>query len=136
MYYRCIKVQHKPINIQVRDQIQKEQKGLECAMVCGIGQCPVHQDRTRSNQPLSGKRRHAPLKFTGLSGVPPDCPVSQRGNGYLCATVDSDSATISRQKSEQRVRGALDCPVHHQTIRCHKKTKSPTVNCSRTLTVG
>jgi hypothetical protein len=26
------KVQHKPINIQVRDPIQKEQKGLECAV--------------------------------------------------------------------------------------------------------
>jgi hypothetical protein len=28
--------------------------------------------------------------------VPPDCPGSQRGNGYLRATVDSDSATLRR----------------------------------------
>jgi hypothetical protein len=42
----------------------------------------------------------------------------------------------ARQKSEQRVRGAPDCPVHHQAVRCHKKTKAPTINCSRTLTVG
>jgi hypothetical protein len=41
-----------------------------------------------------------------------------------------------RHKSEQRVRGAPDCLGHHQTVRCHKKTKAPTVNCSRTLTVG
>jgi hypothetical protein len=46
----------------------------------------------------------------------PDCPVSQWANGYLRATVDSDSATVSRQKSEQRVRGAPNCPVHHQTV--------------------
>jgi hypothetical protein len=43
------KVQHKPINIQVRDQIQKEQKGLECAVVWRTGQCPVHQGRTGAN---------------------------------------------------------------------------------------
>jgi hypothetical protein len=73
----------------------------------------------------------------GLSGgVPSDCPVSQRGNGYLRATVDSDSATLSRQKSEEQVRGAPDCPVHHQTVRYHKKTKAPMVIYSRTLTVG
>jgi hypothetical protein len=29
------KVQHKPINIQVRDPIQKEQKGLECGVDSG-----------------------------------------------------------------------------------------------------
>jgi hypothetical protein len=28
------------------------------------------------------------------------------------------------------------CPVWHRTIRCRKKTKPPTVNYSRTLTVG
>jgi hypothetical protein len=28
---------------------------------------------------------------TGLSGVPPDCPVHQRSNGYQRAAVDSDS---------------------------------------------
>jgi hypothetical protein len=26
MFYRCIKVQHKPINIQVRDQIQRSKR--------------------------------------------------------------------------------------------------------------
>ena len=58
------------------------------------------------------------------------------GNGYLRATIDSDSATVSRQKLEQQVKGAPDYPVHHQTVRCHKKTRAPTVNCSGTLTVG
>jgi hypothetical protein len=62
--------------------------------------------------------------------------MSQWGNDYLRATVDSDNVTVSWQKSEQWVRGAPDCPVHHQIVWCHKKTKAPTVNCSRTLTVG
>jgi hypothetical protein len=38
MYYKLVyKVQHKPINIQVRDPIQKEQKGLECVVVWRTG---------------------------------------------------------------------------------------------------
>jgi hypothetical protein len=35
------------------------------------------------NWPLSGFRRATPLKITGLSGVPPDSPVSQWSNGQL-----------------------------------------------------
>jgi hypothetical protein len=75
MYYMCIKVQHKPINIQVRDPIQKEQNRLECDVVwrtgvsgvppdsvrCATRQCPVHQGRTEAKQTLSGKHRRAPL---------------------------------------------------------------------------
>jgi hypothetical protein len=95
------------------------------------GQCPVHQDRTGVNQPLSGKRR----RDIGLSGVPPDCPVSQRSNDYLHATVDSDRWTVSRQKSEQEVRGAPDCPVWHRTIRCRKRTKRQRLTPLQTLTV-
>jgi hypothetical protein len=37
-------------------------------------------------------------------------------------------STVPRQKSEQQVRGAPDCPVHHQTVRCHKKSKVPMVD--------
>jgi hypothetical protein len=37
---------------------------------CATGQCPVHQDRTTSNQPLSGIPGRVPLLFTGLSGEP------------------------------------------------------------------
>jgi hypothetical protein len=57
---------------------------------CATGQCPMHQDRTGVNQPLREKWRRAPLLFTELFGVPPDCPVSQRSNDYLHAMVDSD----------------------------------------------
>jgi hypothetical protein len=66
----------------------------------------------------------APLKFTGLSGVPPDCPVHQRSNGYLRATVDSDSEqyrTVNAAEVRavgQRGTGlsgvAPDCLVPHE----------------------
>jgi hypothetical protein len=33
MFYRCIRVQHKTINIQVRDQIQRRKRNQVC---CGL----------------------------------------------------------------------------------------------------
>jgi hypothetical protein len=52
--------------------------------------------------------------------VPPDCPVRQRSNGHLRATVDSAKQTvqIKCQSNGQRGTGlsgvALDCPVPHE----------------------
>jgi hypothetical protein len=74
---------------------------------------------------VSGKA--TPLKFTGLSGVAPDCPVCQRSNGYS-ATVDSNgnlkSATVRRQFAQSQSRRLKahrtvnrTCPVHHRTVR-------------------
>jgi hypothetical protein len=43
--------------------------------------------------------------------------VRQRSNGHLRATVDSNSEQrkkYTRQKSEQKFRGAPDCPVLHE----------------------
>jgi hypothetical protein len=96
MYYRCIKVQHKPINIQVRDPIQRSKRnqvrfGLAHQTArCAIGQCPVHQDRIGSKQPLSGfHRRSAIIHRTvrcaiRLSGEP-------ASNDYLRAMVNCKS---------------------------------------------
>jgi hypothetical protein len=60
--------------------------------------------------------------------VPPDCPVSQRSNGHLHATVDSDSEQCRTvHAAEIRAEGqkgtglsgvAPDCPVWHRTVRC------------------
>jgi hypothetical protein len=94
MYYRCIKVQHKPINIQVRDPIQKEQKEPS-VLWSGALDYPVCH-RTVSGAPEPYRIQAATLEFsqarsaiihwtvrfaTGLSGEP-------AGNGYLHATVD------------------------------------------------
>jgi hypothetical protein len=79
----------------------------------------VHQGGLPSNSSPSGFSGASPLKFTGLSGEPPDsvrcsrekrlrtsqlrengrplrynsldCPVCQRNNGYFAPTIDSDS---------------------------------------------
>jgi hypothetical protein len=54
----------------------------------------------------------------------PVCPVSQRSNGYLAPTIDCESACHGEQcmiESEQKVRGAPDCPVPQED-------KAPTVN--------
>jgi hypothetical protein len=66
--------------------------------------------------------------------VPPDCPVSQRSNGYLHATVDSDRSTVQRRSQSKKSEGhrtvrygtelsgvAPDCPVSQED-------KAPTVN--------
>jgi hypothetical protein len=69
---------------------RKEQKEIEenpglahQTVWCVTGQCLVHQSRTTSNSSPSGFSSAAPLKFTGLSGVPPDCPLHQWSNGYF-----------------------------------------------------
>ena len=41
-----------------------------------------------ANWPLSGFLGAHPLKFIGLSGAPPDCPVRQQRNDQLRATVN------------------------------------------------
>jgi hypothetical protein len=97
---------------------------------CGLAYRTVRCTRAVQEPSSHSRKNTGALRYNS-----PDCPVCQPSNGYLRAMVDSNSATVSRQKSEQRVRGAPDCPVHHQTVWCHKKTKASMVNCSRTLTV-
>jgi hypothetical protein len=46
-------------------------------------QCPVPWLEHSGNRPLSGILGTRPLNITGLSGVPPDCPMSPRCNGRL-----------------------------------------------------
>jgi hypothetical protein len=92
MVYRCIKVQHKPINIQVRDKIQRS-KETECAVVWRTG---------LSGAPSPYRAQPATLGFfqalfaiiywtircaTGLSGAPVEQQLSS-------ATVDSAKATM------------------------------------------
>jgi hypothetical protein len=54
---------------------------------CTTRQCPVPQGRATLNSPASGIRSakiHRTVRCnTGLSGVTPDCPVSQRSNSYF-----------------------------------------------------
>jgi hypothetical protein len=120
MYYRCIKVQHKPINIQVRDPIQRTKRnqvcyGLAHRTVSGAPEPYRVQAATLGFSQACSTIIHRPVRCaTGRSGVP-------AGNGYLCATVDckstnkvnSASAEVRAAKSEGiRQSGvAPNCPV-------------------------
>jgi hypothetical protein len=84
---------------------------------CATGQCPVHQGESTPTRQL--RVSQAQLRYNS-----PDCPVCHRtvrctsGATAICAqrltlTVNS-AAQYTRQKSEQQVRGAPDCPVPHE----------------------
>jgi hypothetical protein len=129
------KVQLKPINIQVRDPIQKEQKGLECAVVWCTGLSGVPPDSVRCTRTVQGPTSHSRENSGALRYNSPDCLVCHRtvrcasgqrlSNMQRSTLTDEQCNIVPRQKSEG-----------HQTVRCRKRTKPPTVNCSRTLTVG
>jgi hypothetical protein len=55
---------------------------------CTAGQCPVHQGESAQTPQL--RVSQAQLRYNS-----PDCPVHQRSNGYLRATVDSDREQCS-----------------------------------------
>jgi hypothetical protein len=88
---------------------------------CATGQCLVHQDRTIPNSPPSGFSGRPPLYFTGLSGVPPDCPVHQRSNDYFAQRSTakawgqsySDEQCAQSQSSPSEAHRTLNsvCPV-------------------------
>jgi hypothetical protein len=84
---------------------------------CATGQCPVHQDRT-------AQISHSRVSQAQLCYNSPDCPLCHQtvrctsGATAICAQrstlMDEQCSTVSRQKSEQQVRGAPDCPVPHE----------------------
>jgi hypothetical protein len=84
---------------------------------CTTGQCPVHQGESAQTPQL--RVFQAQLRYNSL-----DCPVchqtircTSRATA-ICAQrstlTDEQCSTVSRQKSEQKVRGAPDCPVPHE----------------------
>jgi hypothetical protein len=84
---------------------------------CITGQCPVLQSEAALNWPASGKWEAAPLKFTGLSGVHRTvrCASGATATSRQRSTLTMNSALqFTRQKSEQKDRGAPDCPVPHE----------------------
>jgi hypothetical protein len=84
---------------------------------CATGQCPVHQGE--SAQTLQLRVSQAQLRYNS-----PDCPVHQRSNGYLRATVNSDREQCSivnaaavravGQRGTELSDVAPNCPVPHE----------------------
>jgi hypothetical protein len=114
-------VHNKSIKRPRKGSRRKEQRKPKCSLVWSTGQCPVHQGRSTLNSSPSGFPGAPPLKVTGLSGAPAEQRLPTR-NGRLC------KVNSGFQMSEQQVRGAPDCPVRHWTVRCHMRTKPPTVD--------
>jgi hypothetical protein len=81
---------------------------------CTTRQCPVPQGRATLNSPASGIRSakiHRTVRCnTGLSGVTPDCPVSQRSNSYFAQTVGCNTlnARLHAQRDRARAGGTPD----------------------------
>jgi hypothetical protein len=100
---------------------------------CTTGQCPVHQGGS-TFQTLHLWVSQAQLRYNS-----PDCPVHQRSNGYLRATVDSDSEQCSTVNvAEVRAVGQRGTRLSgsHQTVQCRMRTKPPTVDQLQALTGG
>jgi hypothetical protein len=104
MLYKCTKVQHKPINIQVKDPNSKEQRnqvcyGLAHRTVSGAPGMYRAEPATLGFQKAHSAIIHRTVQCaTGLSGAPAQQQLTR-------ATVDSAKATVcnsARQKSEQK----------------------------------
>jgi hypothetical protein len=134
MFYRCKKVQHKPINIQVRDQIQRSKRELS-VLWTGAPDCPVCH-RTVFGAPCLYKDEPATLGKT----EPHSAIIHRTVRCASGATTTRSNGRLQKPLTEQQCaqshRRTGQCPVWHRTVRCHKKTTAPTIDCSRTLTVG
>jgi hypothetical protein len=72
---------------------------------------------------------------TVLSGVPPDCPVHQRSNDYFAQRLTAKvlmRGTVRGRVRAQSQRRTGQWTIH---VRCHMRTKPPTVDQLLTLTV-
>jgi hypothetical protein len=123
------KVQHKPINIQVRDPIQKEQKGLECAVVWRTGLSGVPPDSVRCTRIVQGPTSHSRENTGALRYNSPDCPVCRRTvwcasevTSIQCAMVDCDGRTVQHstavevRAAGQRGTGLSDAPLDYPVL--------------------
>ena len=124
MYYRCIKVQHKPIKIQVRDPIQRSKKDLsvlwsgapDCPMchltVSGaLGPYKVQPATLRKTEARSAIIHRTVRCATGLSGVPAEQRLSTR-NGRLCK-VNSAIQNVRAEVRSSATRDSFILCIHH-----------------------
>jgi hypothetical protein len=123
------KVQHKPINIKLGTQFKRSKKDLS-VLWSGAPDCLVCH-RTVSGAPgpyrvqpttLGKTQAHSAIIHRTVR-----CASGQRLSSTQRSTLmDEQCSTVPRQKSEQQVRGAPDCPVWHRTVRCGTGLSSAT----------
>jgi hypothetical protein len=95
--------------------------GAPDCLVC-TGYCQVPRLAQPTNMPLSGKLSAPRQKFTGLSGMSPNCPLSPRpmvnfANGRLPSGQKGQKVRNGHRKSV-----APDCPVRHRGRRIQRST--------------
>jgi hypothetical protein len=117
MFYRCKKVQHKPINIQVRDQIQRSKRKLECVVDWRTRLSGVPSYNVWCTMSVRRRTSHSRENWATLRYNSPDCPMchqtvrcasgatATRSNGPLQKGMTHEQYT---QSQSRRVRGALD----------------------------
>jgi hypothetical protein len=128
------KVHNKSIKRPIKDSNKESKRQPKGTLVWRTGLSGASPDSVRCTRALqlelftfgfprrsSAIIHHTIRCATGLSGAPAEQRLSAR-NGRLC------KVNSGIQMSEQRVRGAPDCPVCHRTVRCHMRTKLPTVD--------
>jgi hypothetical protein len=138
MFYRCIKVQHKPINTQVTDQIQRSKRN-QTVLWSGAPDCPVCH-RTVSGAPGPYRAEPATLEFLQARSAiihrtvrcTNGATTIQR-NGRLqkpLTQMNSEEQCVQSQSAESEAHRTVNstCPVAHRTVWCHKRTSSPTVD--------
>jgi hypothetical protein len=125
------KVQHKPIKVQERVHKKGAKEKPKAALVWRTGLSGVPPDSvwcTRVNQ-LKLLSFGFPRRSSAIIHQTVRCA---SGATAICTQwstlTDEQCSTVTRQKSEQKVRGAPDCPVWHQTVRCRMRIKPPTVD--------
>jgi hypothetical protein len=69
-----------------------------------------------ANWPLSGFLSARPLKFIGLSSVPPDCPVRQRSNNQLRQRSTVEQSNRQKLEDSLRCQIAPYCPIPQEDI--------------------
>jgi hypothetical protein len=78
----------------------------------------VPPDSVRCIRTIQGSTSHSRENAGTLRYNSPDCPVSQRSNDYLRATVDSDSGIVKRRSQSSESEG-------HRTVRCTTRLSVP-----------
>jgi hypothetical protein len=93
-------------------------------------------DSVLCTMPVQIRSTHSRENTGALRYNSPDCPVCHRtvrwANGVMATCVQRSTLTALQCRGRSQSSGSEG----HRTVRCHKQTKAPTVNCSRTLMVG
>ena len=96
-------------------------------------------ERGLRNSAASGFHEDCSAKIHRTVRCTPDCPVCQRSNGHLRPTVDSGSKqcrTVHAAEVRAEDQRGTGLSGVHRTVRCHMRTKPPTVDQLQSQRIG